>query len=86
MQMQGISGNNDAWIQFVKLTQEARKRNQGITSETAVKASNVQSFANKRAGAAFQNQSVSFSQNASPVNNETKHTTKILGGLFDTYV
>jgi hypothetical protein len=82
---QGVQSNNDSWAQFVKLTQDARKRNQGISTQTGT-ASQVNRTASNTTAAVFQSQSVPFAKNVSFNNEVPKVQSKILGGMFDTYV
>jgi hypothetical protein len=81
---QGIQSNNDSWAQFVKLTQDARKRNQGISTQTGT-ASQVNRTVTKTTDAVFQSQSVPFAKNISFDSAVPKVQSKILGGMFDTY-
>lgn len=79
---QGISGSNDAWMQFVNLTREARKR-QGIESTETKRPINQ--------NASIKINVSNYAQNLSTVkkiennNGEHKVKTRILGGLIDTY-
>jgi hypothetical protein len=82
---QGISNNQDSWMQFVKLTQEARKRNSYVQELNSK--NNVQQKQTIKAHNIFgQNQKISFVKSNSINDSEPKLHTKILGGLFDTYV
>ena len=85
MNTQGIGSSNDSWAQFVKLAQDARKRNQGISTQNGT-AAQVNKTLNKPTGAVFQSQSVPFAKNISFNNLVPKAQSKILGGQFDTYV
>lgn len=85
MNSQGISKNNDSWMKFVKLTQEARKRNSYV-QESNFKNTVLQKQAIKSQGTLVYNQAISFVKSNSINNNDQKVQTKILGGLFDTYV
>lgn len=85
MNTQGIRSNNDSWAQFVKLTQEARMRNQGISTQTGT-ASQVNRTVSKTTTAVLGSQSVPFAKNISFNSAVPKVNSKILGGMFDTYV
>lgn len=85
MNTQAVSGNNDSWVQFMKLTQDARKRNQGISTQGAT-TSQVNRMVSKTTAAVFQSQAVPFAKNISFNNTAPKVQSKILGGMFDTYV
>lgn len=85
MNTQAVSGNNDSWAQFMKLTQDARKRNQGISTQT-VASPQVNRPVSKTTAALFQSQSVPFAKNISFNSAVPKAQSKILGGMFDTYV
>lgn len=85
MNTQAVSGNSDSWAQFMKLTQDARKRNQGISTQSAT-ASQVNRTVSKTTAALFQSQTVPFAKNVSFNSAVPKVQSKILGGMFDTYV
>jgi hypothetical protein len=80
-----VSGNNDSWVQFMKLTQDARKRNQGISAQSGT-APQVNRTVSKTTAAVFQSQAVPFAKNISFNNAVPRVQSKILGGMFDTYV
>jgi len=80
---QGIDSNR-SWNNFVKLTEDARKRNQGIgVSDKAV--SNVKKAVDN-SSFTMTNNKVSAGRNVSFSTGAPKVETRILGGLFDTYV
>lgn len=82
---QTISGNNDSWAQFMKLTQAARMRNQGISPQNGT-AQQVNRTVSKATSAVFQSQAAPFVRNVSFNSAVPKVQSKILGGMFDTYV
>jgi hypothetical protein len=81
---QGIRNNNDTWAQFMKLTQEARSRNQGIAAVPVKNSVNRVNTA-KVLSQINQNPATSFVNKSSFISDKPAVKTKIVGGLVDTY-
>lgn len=77
MNTQGIQ-QSDAWMQFVKLTAQARMRNEGLTKSGAVSAN-----AKKQQLSPFPSQQ--YVKVSSFKGMEQVANKRILGGLFDAY-
>ena len=77
MNTQGV-GSRDAWAQFVRLAQEARTRNQGLSAGVA-KHSAAQPTGIQGTFSLPPARGVSFATG------EPKVKAKVVGGLFDAY-
>jgi hypothetical protein len=81
---QSIGKSNDTWAQFMKLTQEARSRNQGIAAVPAKQTMNRVN-ASRAPGQAFPQQYISSVNKSQFISGEPAVKAKIVGGLVDTY-
>lgn len=81
MNMQGI-GSQDAWNRFMKLTQDARLRNSGLTSvnsNSSVSKKNSQPFSVNSQKTVMAPLTMTYSKSESDIKKV------ILGGRFDAY-